>query len=639
MAGLRTLLVLIAAAAISVVAAVVPAGAAMAAGTGTVTGVVGLDGVGPAPSSAVKVAAFIEGNTLPTAEVATDASGRYELTGLPQRDYLLRFAYVGAAGFADAWWTPEQSELKPYAADASTASPVLVGEVPVVADLTLPRAGRLSGTVTQPPTQLDSPPTVIVRRLAADGSRLGYPITVGPDFQTGAYEFARLLPGTYQVEAWSGAFLSIWYGADPGDPATPGRLDVGPGGDYRFDAVLLRGADVSGTVSCAVCVGPIDVSNTYASVERWNATTGRWTGASSDWLYEAEPGRYLYQSGSLYPGTYRVLASFDLDGRPFTLTEPFEVAEGESLTRDITVTGPEIVRLAGDDRYATAAAVSKQFDPGVPVAFVASGLGFADALAAGPAAAKLGGPVLLVTGTSIPPSTQAELERLDPQRIIVVGGESVVSAAVTGALGAFAPTVERIGGSDRYDTSRKVAMRAFGEGGSVTAYVASGLNFPDAVSAGAAAAHRAAPVLLVNGANGEVDAATKQTLGDLGAVSLHIIGGTAVVHPGIESSLATMTGVTVTRHGGDDRFDTSHLVNADAFDQSTVAFIASGLNFPDALAGAAYAGSLDAPLFLAPGGCVTSWVVNDLQWMNVQRVVLLGGPAVLSLPVEKLATC
>ncbi|MDQ2673334.1 MAG: cell wall-binding repeat-containing protein, partial [Chloroflexota bacterium] len=75
----------------------------------------------------------------------------------------------------------------------------------------------------------------------------------------------------------------------------------------------------------------------------------------------------------------------------------------------------DVQRLAGADRYATAAAISKaSFSPGVPVAYVATGGNFPDALAAGAAAVRHGGPVLLVSSSSVPGATASELARLDP---------------------------------------------------------------------------------------------------------------------------------------------------------------------------------------------------------------------------------
>ena len=70
----------------------------------------------------------------------------------------------------------------------------------------------------------------------------------------------------------------------------------------------------------------------------------------------------------------------------------------------------ESVRVSGADRYATAAALSAAtFGANVPVAYVATGANFPDALAAGPAAAHAGGPVLLVATNEIPASTAKEL--------------------------------------------------------------------------------------------------------------------------------------------------------------------------------------------------------------------------------------
>jgi hypothetical protein len=96
------------------------------------------------------------------------------------------------------------------------------------------------------------------------------------------------------------------------------------------------------------------------------------------------------------------------------------------------------VRQGGADRYATAATISAwTYAPGVPVVYIASGKGFADALAGAPAAGTAGGPLLLVPNTSIPAVVAAELDRLDPARIIVLGGPASVSDAVLLQLKAF----------------------------------------------------------------------------------------------------------------------------------------------------------------------------------------------------------
>ncbi|MCJ7780392.1 MAG: cell wall-binding repeat-containing protein, partial [Acidimicrobiia bacterium] len=92
-------------------------------------------------------------------------------------------------------------------------------------------------------------------------------------------------------------------------------------------------------------------------------------------------------------------------------------------------------RLAGHDRYATAAAVSASaFPNGAATVFVAIGTEFPDAVAAGPAAYELGGPLLLVNPAAAPGATLAELRRLRPSRIVIIGSEAVVSPDVIKAM-------------------------------------------------------------------------------------------------------------------------------------------------------------------------------------------------------------
>jgi hypothetical protein len=166
---------------------------------------------------------------------------------------------------------------------------------------------------------------------------------------------------------------------------------------------------------------------------------------------------------------------------------------------DPALTVADATRRFGADRYATAAAISaSHFAPGVPVVFVATGITFPDALAAGPAAARLGGPVLLVRQDTLPDATASELTRLAPKRIVVLGGEGAVSAGVLTALAAYASDVSRVAGADRYATAVATSQAAFGPSVPVV-FIATGLDFPDALAGSAAGAKLGGPVLLVPG--------------------------------------------------------------------------------------------------------------------------------------------
>ncbi len=118
-------------------------------------------------------------------------------------------------------------------------------------------------------------------------------------------------------------------------------------------------------------------------------------------------------------------------------------------------------RLAGADRYATAAAISKAtFAPGVELVYVATGANFPDALAGAAAAGKTGSPVLLVGANAIPSATATELSRLKPGRIVVLGASGVVFDSVVAALKGYTTgTVTRLAGLDRFATSAAISAR------------------------------------------------------------------------------------------------------------------------------------------------------------------------------------
>ena len=114
--------------------------------------------------------------------------------------------------------------------------------------------------------------------------------------------------------------------------------------------------------------------------------------------------------------------------------------------------------------------------------------------------------------------------------------------------------------------------------------------------------------------------------------------GTTVVSPGVQASLGKQ-GISVTRLAGSDRFETAEVVGNTSFPTYTQAYVASGLGFPDALAGSALAAAKGAPLFTVNGSCVPRSVLRDLVAKNVQRAWLLGGKSVLAASIDTLRSC
>jgi putative cell wall-binding protein len=155
-----------------------------------------------------------------------------------------------------------------------------------------------------------------------------------------------------------------------------------------------------------------------------------------------------------------------------------------------------VERVFGEDRYATSAAVSaSHFSPAdVAEVFLATGVTAPDALSAGAAAAVSPGPVLLTRPDSLPPAVRVELDRLDPSTVVIVGGATAVSTAVEEELRGLGHQVARVGGTDRYATSSLLSRRAFPAG--VPILVATGEDFPDALTATASIGSRGGSLLL-----------------------------------------------------------------------------------------------------------------------------------------------
>lgn len=305
----------------------------------------------------------------------------------------------------------------------------------------------------------------------------------------------------------------------------------------------------------------------------------------------------------------------------------------------LSLIGFEQDRLAGPDRFATAVAVSQASYPsGASVVFVASGLDFPDALSAGPAAANLGGPLLLTNRNTLPSAVAAEITRLNPGTIYVVGGPSVVSTAVENALIAIEPNTFRLAGSNRYATGDAVVTKAWDGETIAEVFIATGRNFPDALSAGAVAAARGIPVILVDGARTSVPQTTIDLIRNLGATEVTIAGGPSVVSAEIETQLGVEFS-SVRRLAGADRYATSAVISLDAYPTNTGVIYATGTGFADALAGTTLAGRAEFPVYLVKPGCVPQAALDALYSGATSNLYLLGGTGALSSAVAQLTPC
>jgi putative cell wall-binding protein/beta-lactamase superfamily II metal-dependent hydrolase len=323
-------------------------------------------------------------------------------------------------------------------------------------------------------------------------------------------------------------------------------------------------------------------------------------------------------------------------GEDLTLTYGTDEAGGAMPTEPEPAPGPTpdepgMKRLAGADRYATAAEIVQDSFPSgpVPVLFVATGEAFADALAGGPAADVLGGPVLPVAKASIPSAIRSELSRLDPARIVILGGPGAVSDAVATELQSYTSgSVTRMAGVNRYDTAAKVAQQVFTEP-VPQVLIATGLGFADALAGGAVGALTDSPVLLVDPKG--LPAETASALRQLQPGKIAVLGGPAAVSDGVVQQLQDYTTGSVSRLSGDSRYSTAARIVQTYWPQTAdVVYLATGRNFPDALAGVPAAGLDQAPLLLTEPDCLPAETKQEIDRLQASTVVVLGGKATVS---------
>ncbi len=317
-------------------------------------------------------------------------------------------------------------------------------------------------------------------------------------------------------------------------------------------------------------------------------------------------------------------------------------ALGAAAPVDAATVLPPPERIAGPDRYQTAARVSEQAYPdGADTAYLVTGEGFVDGLMAGPAAAQEGGPLLLTPRSALAPATAAELDRLDPSTVVIVGNVASVSTAVVDAVRALDPAIDvvRVAGGNRFDTNYFLWQRVYPDASA--AFLTNGHRFPDGLAAGPAAVLVDGPMLLTFPDGDGIHPLLRDILTHLHPAWVGVLGGVDAVP---EEGLGSLPGdpPDVVRFAGADRFETAVLVNGlfwdDGRDVDTV-YIASGEVFADALAGTAAAAAESAPMLLARRDCMPGSTLDALLELRPDRVVLLGGEPTLGAATAAYARC
>lgn len=283
--------------------------------------------------------------------------------------------------------------------------------------------------------------------------------------------------------------------------------------------------------------------------------------------------------------------NFDVYMARLTVTVPDD--ELSPLDDGVTTIDDGLVtRVAGDDRYATSiAGTDGAWSDGAGTVIIATGEAYADALAASGLAGYLDAPILLTPPDALPGALADRITNLGASEAIIVGNETAVGPAVEEALVGLGLGVTRVGGQNRYDTARAIAVKMQTIGWSQyfgTAFVVRGDSFADALAVAPFAYNEGIPVLLTR--PGDLPVETERAMRVLGTEHTVVVGGTEAVSDDVASRLPGL----VERIAGDDRYATAvrlatHAASAGWGDFSFVG-VATGRDFPDALSGGAVTG-------------------------------------------------
>jgi len=293
-----------------------------------------------------------------------------------------------------------------------------------------------------------------------------------------------------------------------------------------------------------------------------------------------------------------------------------------------TIKVGDTTRLAGNDRYQTAVAISQSGWPHSDAVVLADGNTYQDALVGSSFAYLKDAPMLLTPSAELNSDTSAEISRLGAKTVYILGSTKSVSQAVEDAL-KQQYTVIRIGGADVFETAVQVGTAVGKLKKFDTVALATYINFPDALAMAPFSAKNTMPILF-SGVNG-LGYDTQSALQAWGVKNVIIAGGTGIISSAVESQLTGM-GIKVTRLAGYDRYDTSLEILKYFAPQGgypTIS-IATGELYPDALTGAVLAAKNNTPLVLVEKNTVKSSIADYLSGNTINKAYIFGGTAVVS---------
>lgn len=279
------------------------------------------------------------------------------------------------------------------------------------------------------------------------------------------------------------------------------------------------------------------------------------------------------------------------------------------------------MRISGPGRVETSIEISKFENTKSKTVILADARNYPDALAASNLTNGRYSVILVqnqLTGAII-----NEITRLEAQDLIILGGTNSISEDIEKGLADIAgvKNVSRIAGENRYDTCQKI----FNHAKKKSLVLASGEIFPDALATSSILDQAGLLLTKKDQLPSEAQAAIK----DLNHDSFQIVGGENSIQESLATSIANQYQyASHTRISGNNRYETSAKIG-ERLVSSTV-ILASGENFPDALAASTLAQKIDSPILLVSKDKIDQSVIDYFKKHNIKKALVVGGQLSIS---------
>lgn len=265
----------------------------------------------------------------------------------------------------------------------------------------------------------------------------------------------------------------------------------------------------------------------------------------------------------------------------------------------------QLTTLRGENRYETAIKISRDGWQKSDTVIIVNGDNkkLVDGLAATPLASIKNAPILLSNNNELPKQTVDEIKRLNPSKVIAIGGESAMPNKVVNSLKSINPNivVQKIGGQTRYETSLNIAKEIDKTNNITKIYVGAGYGEADSLSISPVAGKEKAPIILTQ--QDGLDQKTYEYIKSQNVVDGYIIGGKSKVSDKAINQIDGIISKDISnnRISGDSRQDTNAKVLEKFYGniQLEGVILAKDYDLVDALSVGPLAAKKDIPVVLA----------------------------------------